>query len=103
MFGGLARFLDTKGKGSIYISAVAETCTFVRGRDSWNFYRMTPCAPTKRLWVFANGQTIQLTKVVVKEFLSAKAAGQERQLCRAKNHEESNEREVDQSKRNPLS
>ena len=34
MFGGLALFLDTKGKESIYISAVAGACTFVRGRGS---------------------------------------------------------------------
>ena len=60
MFGGLAPSLDTKGKESIYIGAVAETCTFVRGRGSWHFYPMTPRFPTRSLWAFADGKTIRL-------------------------------------------
>jgi hypothetical protein len=75
MFGGWARFLDTKRKAIICTNVCVEICTSVKERDLWNFYLMTPDGLTKSLLVFGNGQTIQLTEIVVTEFLPTEVAG----------------------------
>jgi hypothetical protein len=46
-------------KATICTNALVETCTSVRERDLWSFYRTTPGGRTKGLLVFANGQTTQ--------------------------------------------
>jgi hypothetical protein len=81
MFGGLAPFLVTKRKATICTNARVEICTSVKERDLWSFYRTKPDGLTKGLLVFANGQTIQLTEIVVTEFHPAKAVGQQWLLC----------------------
>jgi hypothetical protein len=48
----------------------------VKEHDLWSFHRTTPDGLTKGLLVFANGQTIQLTEVVVAECPSARVADQ---------------------------
>jgi len=103
MFGGLAPSLGTKRKETIYTNARVEMCTSVKERDSWSFYRTIPDGLTRDSLVFANGQTIHLTEVVVTESLPAKTGGRWRLLLPSTNHEELDDREVDQSKRNPLS
>jgi hypothetical protein len=75
MFGGLAPFLDTKRKATICTNAPVEICTSVKEPDLWSFYRTTADGHTKSLLVFANGQTIQLTEIVVTEFPPAEVAG----------------------------
>lgn len=70
MFGDSEPFLDTKGKASFYIRAVAARGTFVREIDSRSFYRMTQGVLTKSLSPSANGQTIRIAKTVPAEQLS---------------------------------
>jgi hypothetical protein len=76
MFGGLARFLDTKRKATICTNARVEICTSVKERDLWSSYRTTRDGLTKGLLVFANGRTIQPTEIVITESSPAKVAGQ---------------------------
>ena len=52
----------------------------VKEPDLWSFYLMTPDGLTKSLLAFGNGQTIQLTEIVVTEFPATKVAGQQRPL-----------------------
>jgi hypothetical protein len=103
MFGGLAFFLDMKGKASIYIGAVVETYTCAREKDSWSFFRTTRDVPTKSLSPFVTGQTIPRIEIRVTEFSQAEVAARSRLPRRSTNDEEFNECDVDQNKRKSLS
>jgi len=73
MFGDLARHSATKQKALIATNVRAAVFTYAREPGLWSSCQTVRGAPTNDLLVFANGQMIRSTEVVISRFPMAEA------------------------------